>query len=239
MTDFHFTFQSIKKQYQAAKNAGYEFVTCEQYYYLKKANISNKKLIVNRVDIDASVKKAENLVEIFNELDIKASFFFRLHALEYNPFSFENYRIIKNIIHSGHEIGYHSEVIDESVIWKEDPIICLKRDIEVFEKMFDYKIKGVASHGGLTGFNNLDFWKDKKPSDFGLLYEAYDKQPEFNLFDESFYISDSEWIRWKCYNKGKLLSGDNRTFEEHLINNHSLIYLLIHSDTYFNRHFYE
>jgi len=105
--------------------------------------------------------------------------------------------------------------------------------------MFNIKICGVASHGGMTGLNNIDFWKDKKASNFGLLYEAYDKQQEFNLFDESFYISDSEWTRWKCYNKGKLVKGDNRSLAEHIEDNYSLIYCLIHSDTYFERHFYE
>ena len=39
-----------------------------------------------------------------------------------------------------------------------------------------YSSEGVASHGGMTGLNNLDFWKDREPSDFGLTYEAYREQ---------------------------------------------------------------
>ena len=85
----------------------------------------------------------------------------------------------------------------------------------------------------------MDFWKDKKPSDFDLLYEGYDHQPEFNLFQEAFYVSDSEWTRWKCYDKGKLIEGNRKTFLEHAKDGHSLIYLLIHPDTYFDNHFYE
>jgi hypothetical protein len=236
-SEFHFTFKNIKKQYLAALNAGYNIITCKDYY-LTKANLSNKTL-VNRVDIDLSIKKTERLIDIFNELGIKASFFLRLHAHEYNPFSFENYRIIKKLINSGHELGYHSEIIDQSVIWNETSSTCLIRDIEVINTMFGVNIVGVASHGGMTGLNNLDFWKDKQASDFGLWYEAYDEQINFNLFKESFYISDSEWTRWKSYDKGKLLSGDNKTFEEHIFENHNLIYLLIHPDTYFDNHFYE
>ena len=195
--------------------------------------------VVNRVDIDISVKKAEFLLEIFNNLQIKASFFVRLHAAEYNPFSFENYRILKSIRDSGHEIGYHSEVIDQSFIWSETPAECLKRDIDVLNRMLEIDMKGAASHGGMTGLNNLDFWKKYSPSDFGLAYEAYDKDESFGLFDSSFYISDSEWIRWKCYDRGVLCVGDNRTIEQHAQNNHPLIYLLIHSDTYYFRHPYE
>jgi hypothetical protein len=212
-------------------------MTCEDYYRRKK-NLPSKTLI-NRVDIDFSVKKAKRLVEIFNKLEVKATFFLRLHAPEYNPFSFENYKIIKNLVESGHELGYHSEVVDQSIIWQENDVDCFRRDIEVINKMFNTEIVGVASHGGMTGFNNLDFWKDRKASDFGLLYEAYDKQPEFNLFQESFYISDSEWVRWKCYDKGVRVEGDYRSISDHLKDNHKLLHLLIHPDTYFDNHFYE
>ncbi len=234
---FHFTFENIKSQYKAAIEAEYNVITCEEYCF-SKSKLGNKTL-VNRVDIDLSVKKTDKLVDIFNDLGIKASFFLRLHAPEYNPFSFENYRIIKKLVESGHELGYHSEIIDQSVIWNEEAKDCLLRDIDIINRMFKTEIKGIASHGGMTGLNNLDFWQDKKASDFGLLYEAYDKQPEFNLFQESFYISDSEWTRWKCYNLGVKVDGDTRSLKDHLVDNHPLLHVLIHPDTYFDRHFYE
>ena len=220
---FHFTFDNIKKQFKKAIDSGYKIITCKEYPEFKNKGIP--KLLVNRVDIDFSVKKAERLGVIFDELGIKASFFIRLHAPEYNPFSFENYRIIKVLIKSGHEIGYHSEIIDQSIIWNEDAEKCLLRDIKIINEMFGIKISGVASHDGMTGLNNLDFWKGKKASDYGLLYEAYDNRPEFNLFNELFYISDSEWTRWKCYNKGQLVNNDNRTLAEH-VEEKSSAYLL-------------
>ncbi len=105
--------------------------------------------------------------------------------------------------------------------------------------MFSISIKGIASHGGMTGNNNLDFWKDKTATDFGLFYEAYDKQPQFNLFQESFYVSDSEWTRWKCYDKGILLTDNRSSLSQHAMQNHLVLHSLIHPDTYFNNHFYE
>jgi hypothetical protein len=239
MSEFQFTFENIKQQYKTAIEAGYSIITCDEYFQLKGGNKVPAKCIVNRVDIDFSIKKAETLRQIFKSLNIKGTFFIRLHAAEYNPFSFENYRIIKELIADGNEIGYHSEVMDESAIWEEDAVKCLRKDIDVINKMFDTEIKGVASHGGITGLNNLDFWKTHKASEFGLNYEAYTDDADFNLFNNSFYISDSEWIRWKCYNNGKLISGDNRSFGEHVQDNHKLIYILIHSDTYYHKHFYE
>jgi len=234
-----FTFEFIEAEYQKLLDADYQFISCAEYVTYKGAATLPKRTVVNRVDIDFSIKKTEQLVDIFNRLGIRASFFLRLHAPEYNPFAFEAYRILKKLVASGHELGYHSEIVDQAAIWGEDPANCLKRDIRTMEEMFGIKIQGVASHGGSTGLNNLDFWKDKKAADYGLLYEAYDKEPGFNLFQEAFYISDSEWTRWKCYDKGKLVAGDHRTPSEHIRDNHNLIHLLIHPDTYYYRHIYE
>ena len=172
--NFIFTFQNIEGQYAKALELGYKIMTCEG------VGVKTKKedlIIVNRVDVDFSVKKALRLSNIFNKLSIKASFFFRLHAPEYDPLSFENYKIIRQIHNDGHEIGYHSEIIDMEAIWGDDAASCLEKDLKVFENYYGIKIKGVASHGGLTGLNNLEFWKKEKPANFGLLYEAYDEEP--------------------------------------------------------------
>ena len=236
-TGFPFTFDILEQQYIAAIQSGYEIINCLDY--ATRAKKLAPLTLVNRVDIDFSMLKAETLCNIFNRLGIKATFFVRLHAPEYNPFSFENYRILKLIKNSGHEIGYHSEVLDQSEIWSEDAESCLRRDLKVLSHMLETNIYGIASHGGMTGFNNLDFWKNRKASDFGALYEAYDEQGPFNLFKNCFYISDSEWTRWKCYDKGELLFGDRRTPIEHFRDQHPLIQMLIHPDTYYYRHIYE
>jgi len=234
--DFPFTFKNIEKQYIKAIEKGYKFITCEDYFK-NKDNLTDLT-VVNRIDIDLSVKKTEILRNIYKKLNIKGTFFIRLHAKEYNPFSFENFRIINLLKEDGHELGYHSEIIDQSSIWNIDPEVCLRKDIEVFNRMFDVNIKGIASHNGSTILNNLDFWVKNRPSKYGILYEAYDEDT-FNLFNNSFYISDSEWTRWKAYKNGKLLINDRRSFGEHLEDLHKLIYLLIHPDTYYENHIYE
>lgn len=240
MSKFKFTYQELGVQLEKAKSNDYDFIRCVDYYNAKVKSIELKKnTVVFRVDIDFSLAKTSHLLDLFRELGIKASFYLRLHAPEYNPFSFENYLIVKRIINEGHELGYHSEVVDQAAIWSENEVDCLKRDIEVIKSMFGHDIEGIASHGGMTGLNNLDFWKDREAQDFKLKYEAYENTSSFDLFSQSFYVSDSEWTRWKCYNKGELVNNDNRTFGDHLDDKHSLIYLLIHPDTYYKRHFYE
>ena len=237
MNNYKFTWKNLENEYKLILENGYEIITCEEYVRIKEA--LPEKVVVNRIDIDFSVKKVINILDIFDNLNIKGTFFVRLHASEYNPFSFENYRVLKRLLNSGHELGYHSEIIDQSIIWAEEAEECLLRDLKVLGNIFNYKVKSVASHGGNTGYNNLDFWKDKKPKDYNLLYEGYDKESEYNLFQEAFYISDSMWTQWKCYDKGKLLKNDRRSPSEHLQDNHQLIHLLIHPDTYYNNHIYE
>ena len=234
--DFPFTYKSLENQYKYGISLGYKFITCHEYF-LKKSNL-DKLTVVNRIDVDCSLKKAEKIRKIFKKLKIKGTFFIRLHAKEYNPFSFENFRIVKLLLEDGHELGYHSEIIDQSKIWGISPSECLKKDIEIINSMFGVQIKGVASHNGPTLSNNLDFWNDHDPIDFGLLYEAYDNN-KFNLFNNSLYISDSEWINWKAYDKGKLLAKNTLNLKEHLKHMHPLVYLLIHPDTYYDLHIYE
>ena len=229
---FEFTFANLENELAIAKNSGFKFITCHEFVQ-RNHKECNEKIIIFRVDIDLSLQKTKLLLRIFKKLGIKASFFLRLHAKEYNPFSFENYLIIKEIILDGHELGYHTENIDQSRIWNESAEKCLKRDINLLNNYFDIEIKGSASHGGMSGWNNLDFWKEKSAADFNLVYEAYD------FFDDVFYLSDSEWTQWKCYDKGNLVLGDTRSLSEHIDDKKNLIYLLIHPETYFERHCYE
>jgi len=224
-SNYVFTLENLELEYLKALNAGYKIITCKEYFF-NPSEFVNDKILINRIDIDYSISEAVEFDNIFKKLGINGSFFIRLHSKEYNPFSLENYQIVKGLIESGNEIGYHSEVIDQSSLWGEEEERCLMKDIEILNSMFDISVEGVASHGGNTGFNNLDFWKNRETNDFGLLYEAYD------CFEDAFYISDSEWINWKCYDNGNLVKGDHRSLSEHISDDHFLIYFLIHTDTY-------
>jgi len=232
-----FTFDNLEKYYRVVLENNYKVITCKEYFEYDKC--LNDKLLVNRIDVDFSINKAKRIAQILNKLGIKATFFIRLHASEYNPFAFEAYRILKFIQETGHEIGYHSEVMDQARIWNEDPEICLLRDLDILNRLLDTKILGVASHGGMTGLNNLDFWKNNQPSKYNLLYEAYDQQPEFGLFYNSLYVTDSNWTYWKCYQNSKLQESDHRNFAEHAKCHPDRIYLLLHPSTYYDEHFYE
>lgn len=227
------SFAECEGYFQEALDNGYKVIACEEYIAYKKDRRTDK-IWVNRLDVDMSCEKAKKLASIFNALGVRGTFFIRLHLDEYNPFSVENYKHLKYIRDAGHEMGYHSDVLDVSAAWDESAEECLKRDVAVLNMMLGIQVKGVASHRSVPGLNNLDFWKDKAATDYGLLYEAYDQQLGFNLFHESFYVSDSNWTRWKCYDKGILRSGDTRTPGEHCKNEYQIIYTLIHPEMYYD-----
>lgn len=239
-SSFIFNWQNLKGEYEKILDIGYKVIRCCDFANAKQRLEPLAPLtLVNRVDVDISPAKADRMRLLFDELGIKGTFFVRLHAPEYNPFSFENYRIFRSIIDSGHELGLHTETIDIATIWGEHPRDCYERDLTVFQAMFGIKSIGSAGHGGATGLNNLDFWQGHSPTDFGQSYEAYSEDESFGLFNNSSYVSDSEWTRWKSYQNGKLVEGDRRSPGEIAETRAPLIYMLIHPDSYFDRHIYD
>jgi len=231
-----FTFKEIEKQYSELKEMGYHFFSiASAFQVIKTGNALPEKCVLNRVDVDFNLRRAKRLGEIFKDLEIPASFYIRLHSNEYNPNSFENFSVLSWLKKNGFEIGYHSEITDAARIFDEPAEECLRRDLSILSAMLGQQVKGIASHGGLTGLNNLDFWQSRKPAEFGCDYEAYDPQ----LFKAGLYVSDSEWTQWKSYRFGERIPNCLLSPVDHGKNGEPYIYLLIHSDTYFDHHIYE
>jgi hypothetical protein len=231
-----FTFDYIEDQYARIVAGDYKLLNClDAIALLNSGKNLPKYCLINRVDVDMSVPRARRLGMMFSKLGVPASFFFRLHANEYNPLSFENLAIIRDLDAMGFEIGYHSEIVDGAAIWQEDAADVLRRDLDIMAAMLGKRIEGIASHGGLTGLNNLDFWSDRSAEEFGASYEAYDER----IFKAGVYVSDSEWTRWKSYRKGHRIENSMTSPAEYVELREEQIYLLVHSDTYFDRHIYE
>lgn len=231
-----FTFDTYKDIFCNIIRNQYSIITLKDYFI---GNYNKDGLnLINRIDVDFKPNRLKIFCEIFDKLNIKASVYVRLHAPDYNLFSISNIRIIQDLISIGCEIGLHTELEDVGEFCSMDKDKLLLNDLRMLESTFGIKIYGTASHGDSTPFNNLHFWtmSERRPEDFGLLYEAYDK----GLWESCRYVSDSEWTRWKAYEKGVLLNNDRRTPVEHIEEDKpSLLYMLTHPDGWYDRYIYE
>lgn len=234
-----FTFSYIESEYRRILENGYTFLSCEDVFARLLGNDvllqGETKIVVNRVDVDVSVKKALRIGLLFKKLGIPASFFFRTHASEYNLLSFETTSIVRELSKMGFEIGLHSEVIDGSAIWGQAAQEILEMDLLILRLVSGAAVRGVSSHGGLTGLNNLDHFRPYDQSNPAVDYEAYDPR----LFDAGIYVSDSEWTRWKSYRHGRRLEGQLSGPADYALAGEPFIYMLIHPETYFDKHVYE
>lgn len=236
MSMFKFTFNNLANDLLKVKDIGYVFKPLSDYWL--EGGVVDPKVCFIRVDVDFSIQKAALLADLLSDLGIKGSFFIRLHAPEYNPFDFANIDRIKRIVSQGHEIGLHSEIVDLQEICGGSAESWLRSDLKLMELLTGCSCTSAASHGGLTGYNNLDFWEKNDPKSFGLNYEAYEETENFSLFANCRYVSDSEIAQWKAYHDGILLPNDRRSPSQHAQEEHRALYVLLHGDVYDHKNKY-
>jgi hypothetical protein len=213
--------------------SGYRVITVREYF--DGAFVSGEKILVNRVDVDVKIDRLPRFLEIYKRLGIRASIYVRLHAPTYNLLSFGNLAIMRDLVEAGNEIGLHTEMSDAQGLCVIDGASLLRREISLLELVTGAPVYGTASHGDMTGLNNLHFWLTHSPLEFGLLYEAYDKK----LWENCRYVSDSEWVVWKAYHDGKLIAGDRRSPLEHAREGVPVLHVLTHPESWYDRYIFE
>lgn len=229
----NFSYTHYQEIFQTALNEGYQVITLADWFGRKYD--TSRKVLINRVDVDANPARLARMGGVFESLGISASIFLRLHGTGYNLLLFDNINLVRWLASQGNEIGLHTEIEDARHICGLDPEKLLREELELFDAVFGVRPQGVASHGSLTPYNNLDFWKDHRPEEFGLAYEAYDH----GLWTGCRYVSDSEYVRWKAYDNGVLRAGDRRCACDHLREGAPVVYLLTHTCSWYHRHIHE
>ncbi len=233
MTACNFTYAHYADIFRVARDEGYQIITLEDWF--KRKYGAGRKVLINRIDVDDNIGRLWRMADIFDGLGVRASIFLRLHATRYNLLFFDNIRLVRHLLAGGHEIGLHSEIEDVRHLCGLDPTRALRAELALFSGLLGVNSCGLASHRDLTPYNNLDFWKDHSPEDFGLLYEAYDD----GLWTGSRYVSDSEYTQWKSYEKGVLREGDRRCACEHIREGVPVLYLLTHTCSWYKEHIHE
>jgi len=182
-----FKLDHYKYCLELAKKNNYSFLNMHEYIARKDKLGNSEKIIVLRHDIDYKLKIALNPAKIEHGLGISATYFIRLHS-DYNVFSYENYKIVKELLRMKHELGLHYDC-DFADLFGEDNREFLKRDIETLERMLNRKTFGVSSHEPKRSRFTID---DSNLYEFGFEYRAYSDM----FLKEMKYISDSS-CRWR------------------------------------------
>lgn len=176
-----FTIKTYKRLLQAMLDGGYSLLPYETYCLTKEQLENNKtKFVILRHDVDEYAENALEMAKVERDLGVNATYYFRKVKQSDKP------NIIREIASYGHEIGYHYE-----------DLAFAKGDLEVARKTFQknlayfrtyYPVKTVCMHGSSTSkYDNREFWKVNKLTDFDLIAEPY-LSTDFNKI---FYITDT------------------------------------------------
>ena len=181
-----FTFKIYQNLLEAFKNKKYRFLTMEEYSLFSisesKASFkdSSSSLVILRHDIDRLPNNALKMAQLEYELDVKATYYFRIGNNIFNK------KIIKQIINYGHELGYHYENMDH----RQGNFQAAYRDfchnLKQFRKL--YPVRTICMHGSpLSKWDNRDLWNKYEYQDLGIIGEPY-----FDIdFNKVLYLTDT------------------------------------------------
>jgi hypothetical protein len=140
---------------------------------------SHKKIVLIRHDVDRWLKTALRMAEVEAQLGIVSSYYFRI------PNTWDE-KVSRRVAKLGHEVGLHYEVLDKAKGNLDLAAEYMNSDLDMARKVAP--VTTAAMHGNpATPYDNRDFWKAKRFSEFGLLGEAY-LSIEFDNFH---YLSDT------------------------------------------------
>jgi len=154
--------------------------TRTKYRQLLEALIKSGVSFTLRHDVDLRPAHSLALAQIEASLGIHAIYYFRCLPCSNDP------EIIRQIVHLGHEIGYHYE---DMSLCHGDP----KAAIAHFEHWLTYfrqfyPVHRICMHGAPTSqYDGKDLWKYYDYRTYGIDYEPYFDED----YNHTFYLTDT------------------------------------------------
>lgn len=175
-----FTVEKYGELLDALKNAGYRFLTYEQYCRAPKTEDGEPKTVILRHDVDKKPLNSLRIAQLEASKGICASYYFRIVKESFNP------EVIRQIASLGHEIGYHYE---DMSLCKGDPQLALQH----FERKLSllrtfYPVATVCMHGAPTSkYDGRALWRETDYRQYNIIGEPY-----FDTdFSSRLYLTDT------------------------------------------------
>ena len=159
---FDFTMKKYRQFCEALKNLSCPILNVKDFV---SQNQPSEFLIIMRHDVDRMLPAAIRMAKLEAEFGISASYYVRMTQNVFKPDA------IKSLLHLGHEIGYHYEVLSKA---KGD----LNKSIDIFEAELKklreiVPISTISMHGSpLRQWNNLDLWNVCDFKDYKVIAET-------------------------------------------------------------------
>ena len=181
-----FTLLTYRKLLEALKERGYVFITFEQYCQVSAERLP-KRFVILRHDVDLRAKNSLATAQIEHELELQASYYFRVVPESNQP------EVIREIAALGHEIGYHYE--DMAIMHgdTEKALAHFQEQLAYFRLY--YPVSTICMHGVPTSkYDGRELWKHYDYREYGVIGEPY-----FDVdFSKVFYLTDTG-RRWDGY----------------------------------------
>ncbi len=181
-----FTLSKYEKLLNAAKDAGYHFLTFAQF--ASDGFPEGKKCIILRHDVDRLPGRSERMAEVERHLGVVATYFFRIKRESFVP------KIISRISSAGHEIGFHYEDLCDAKGDHERAWGLFKTNLRRLRQLAP--ITSIAMHGRpFCSWDNRDLWNTHDYRDEGISIEAYHDLPweQMSYFTDTGRSWNSAW----------------------------------------------
>lgn len=138
------------------------------------------RAVILRHDVDRRPENALVTAQMESQLDIRASYYFRIVASSYDE------AIIKEIAGMGHEIGYHYEDLALAGGDVQKAFNTFGKNLENLRKI--YPVKTVCMHGSpLSKWDNRKLWEIYDYKTCGIIGEPY-----YDIdFSQVLYLTDT------------------------------------------------
>jgi hypothetical protein len=183
-----FTFAYYRKMLQAVLDDGYKITSFEKY------DGGNERTLILRHDVDYTLNGVSQLALIESELGVTATYFFRVHAHEYNCFTPHVYRLIHSLRDLGHEIGLHFEAMTIGRALDVSPNLLLQQEKTVLEAITGLQIQSTSEHRDISQVvhDTGNYHDHFDPLEAGFKNYALENR----FFKDMKYLSDSNGI-WR------------------------------------------